>query len=279
MTVDDTGRPSRPPGRPTRAECFATVEALLDLAYDASSYLRRSARPAVRLSAALLVAASLAACGPSPAVPSGTSVVQPLSSEVRSGLPTAPGRYPIVAGSLARDARGIYYFGWRRPGDPIATRYDASVSRVRLGQGATEELEIPAQGDPVLNLPADASIPLIASSQDWRSPSYGGYYSTWRPFSGTSYRGPAYYDPPAGTISGGGTINGAHVSSSPSSLGARTVSVSHAVSARAGGTGAGNAATNKSGASVSIDHGGVAAAKAASFSAGRVGSSAGRSSS
>lgn len=111
----------------------AIREALLDLAYDASSYLRRSARPAIRVSAALLVAASLAACGPTGGLlPNTSAVVQPLNREVRLGLPSAPGRYPIVPGTLGRDAQGVYYFGWQRPGDPAAVRNNASVSLLRL---------------------------------------------------------------------------------------------------------------------------------------------------
>lgn len=113
-------------------------EALLDLAYDAHSYLRHHARSAVRVSAALLVAASLAACGPSSSVPCGTAAtVQPLSQEVRSGLPTQPGRYPIVPDALGRDVQRVYHFAGRRPGDPASVQNDASASLIRLAQGAS----------------------------------------------------------------------------------------------------------------------------------------------
>jgi len=98
--------PDSPPISPAPDEEPARArlrERLLDLAYDASSYLRRHAQPAVRVSAALLLAASLAACGSSSRPASGgsrTSAVQPLNQEVRTGLPSAPGRYPIVDGTL-----------------------------------------------------------------------------------------------------------------------------------------------------------------------------------
>jgi hypothetical protein len=258
-------------------------EALLDLAYDVSSYLRHHARATVRVSAALLVAASLAACGPSPATP-GTaySAVQPLTQEVRLGLPNQPGRYPIVPGSLGRDAQGVYHFAWRRPGDPSSVQNYASASLVQLAQGTTSELAVPAQGNPSLYLPPDAAIPLVSSANDLRTPvpgGGGGYYPLWHPFYG-GYRGPGYYDPPSGTVAASGTVDGARVSSAPAPPAQRTVGLSRAVSGRAGGTGSGVAATNKSGATTSgVDHGGAAAAKSGSFSAGQSAGSGGSSSS
>src|SRR3954467_8114441 len=79
---------------------------LLDLAEDASLYLRRSADPSVRVAAALLLAASLAACAPGswPYAPASAPVaapaVPPLAQEIREGLPTAPGIYPVSPSSL-----------------------------------------------------------------------------------------------------------------------------------------------------------------------------------
>lgn len=272
--------PANPPTDDRRREAMLR-EALLDLAYDVSSYLRHHTRATVRVSAALLLAASLAACGPSAAIPNATNgTVQPLAQEVRLGLPTQPGRYPIVPGSLGRDAQGVYSFAWRRPGDPASVQNNASASLIQLAQGAASELDVPTQGNPTLYLPADASIPLINSANDLRTtaPS-GGYYPLWRPFYG-GYHGPGYYDPPSGTIASSGTVDGARVSAAPAPPSSRVVGLSHAVSGQAGGTGAGTAATNKSGASTtSVDHGGAAAAKSSSFSAGHSSSSSGSSSS
>jgi hypothetical protein len=257
-------------------------EALLDLAYDVSSYLRHHARATVRVSAALLLAASLAACGPSAAAPGATNgVVQPLAQEVRLGLPSQAGRYPIAPGSLGRDARGVYYFAWRRPGDPASVQNNASASLIRLAQGATSELDVSAQGDPTLYLPSDVSIPLVGSANDLRTMGSGGggYYPLWHPFYG-GYRGPGYYDPPSGTVASSGSVDGARVSAAPAPPSQRVVGLSHAVSGQAGGTGSGTAATSKSGAPISsIDHGGAAAAKASSFSAGHSSASSGSSSS
>jgi hypothetical protein len=255
-------------------------EALLDLAQDVRSYLRQNAKRAVRVSAALLIAASLAACGPSAPNQIGTSV-QPLAQEIRQGLPTQPGRYAIVPNTLGRDAQGVYHFAWRRPGDPAGASTLASASLLRLAQSATTELEIPAQGDPILYLPSDAAVPLVDSAAALAGGNAysGGYYPIWHPFYG-GYRGIGYYDPPTRAVSTSGTVDGATVSSSPAPAAQRVVGLSRAVSGKAGGTGSGVAATNKSGATVStIDHGGAAAAKASSFSAGAASSSAGSASS
>ena len=258
-------------------------EALLDLAYDAHSYLRHHARSAVRLSAALLIAASLAACGPSRG--DTFSPVQPLSGEVRTGLPSQPGRYPIVNGTLGRDQQGVYHFAWRRPTDPTTTRNFASVSLARLAQSSTSEIEVLPQGDPVLYLPADAAIPLVNGVDDVRSGSaFGGFFPYWYPFVG-GYRGSGYYDPPTRTASGT-SVNGATVSTSPAPAAYRVIGLSRAVSGRAGGSGAGTAATTKSGAPLggaaaasSVRSGGAAAAKSGGFSAGTSGGSIGASTS
>ena len=251
-------------------------EALLDLAYDAHSYLRHHARSTVRVSAALLIAASLAACSPS-GVRQGinTSSILPLSGEVRTGLPTVPGHYPIVTSTLGRDQQGVYHFAWRQPNDPVSHQNFASASLVRLAQGSTSEVEILAQGDPILSLPANASIPLINSADDVRNGSaYNGFYPYWHPFYG-GYQGSGYYDPPSRTVSGN-SIDGASVSSSPAPAASRVVGLSRAVSGKAGGSGNGTAATTKSGATSSAatsDSFGAAAAKSGGFSSGSGGGS------
>jgi hypothetical protein len=240
------------------------LELLLDLANDASAYLRLHARPAVRVSAALLIAASLAACsGYSSFQPGGAgpgAAVQPLSAEVSAGMPAAPGRYPVVADSVRRDAQGVYHFQWLENGSPT----QASVSRIRLAQAGSDALEIPTSGDPILYLQPQASIPLVPVGA-------GGYYGYWHPFYGIGSSAPAYYDPPSRAVAQGGTLNGSHVSSAPSAPETRTVGAPGSVSGRAGGTGSGAAASNKSGAGTSGDEGGAAAAKSGGFSGGRGG--------
>jgi hypothetical protein len=247
------------------------LELLLDLASDASSYLRRNANRAVRVSAALLVAASLAACNGSPLPPlpgRPGDAVQPLSREVRAGLPSQPGRYPIVEGSVRRDAQGIYSFQWLSGGTPNS----ASASRLRLAQSDTSLLEVPASGDPTLYLPSQTTIPLGGGGG-------GGYYGSWLPFTGISSRTPSYYDPPSQAVAQGATVSGARISSAPAPAGERTVGLPHTVSGRAGGTGSGVAASTKSGAGTTSGTGkGVSAAKSGGFSSGTGGGKGGSSS-
>lgn len=270
--------PSLPADADRRADA---LEALLDLAYGASSYLRRHAKPGVRIAAALLIAGSLAACSGSPGGQySSAAATQPLQQEVSRGLPSAPGQYPIVDGTLGRDAQGVYYFAWRRPTDPTTVRNLASASRVQLGQASTDYLNVPVAGDPILYVRSDTAIPFVASNElATRGGYYGSGYSYWRPFYGGGYRGVGYYVPATRTVSGS-TADGSTMSSSAPSFSARTVGLSRAVSGRSGGTGSGTAATTKSGASFSTSssHGGAAAAKASAFSAGSHRSSFGGSS-
>lgn len=262
------------------------LEQLLDLAYDVSSYLRRQSRPVIRVSAALLLAASLAACGaePSPATDQGSA----LSQEVKTGLPTRPGVYQIVPNSIARDSRGVYHFSWLEPGT-TGSGTPAALSLARLTRSNTNQLEIAENGDPVLHLREDAPIALASTvSHTYGSTYHGGGYVYWYPFPvGGTYYGSGYYDPPARTIpSGGGTISGANHSTQPLPPAQRTFGVSSAVSGRAGGTGSGTAATSKSGADLGSTGGksstvgsvggkssSVAPASSSSFSSGRSSSS------
>lgn len=275
-TGDDATRASAEARLTPRS--YALV-ALLDLAYDVSSYLRHHAKPGVRIAAAVLLAGSLAACsGSSPGPPGSSSTIQPLTQEVRRGLPTAPGQYLLVDGTLGRDARGVYYFAWRRAVDPVSVQNDAAVSRLRLGQASSDYLEIPSVGDPILYLTPDVSIPFVQPDELQRTGGYYGYHPYWRPWIAGGYRGTGYYDPPARTYSSG-SVTGSSMSTSPRAFAERTVGLARAVSGRAGGTGSGTAATAKSGAGFgSATHGGAAAAKAGAFSAGHASAGFGSSS-
>lgn len=257
-------------------------ERLLDIAYDVSSYLRRHSQPAVRISTALLVAASLAACRPSEAPTTDfPTTVSPLAEEVRTGLPTAPGRYAVANDSVVRDARGVYHFSWLEPGVSTGTGTPASVSRVKLAESNTSGLEIPEAGDPVLHLRRDTPIALSEGVvSESRGAPRGSDSVYWRPFfvGGIPY-GPGYYDPPSRTLPSTGTVDGASASAAPRPLAERTFGLSRAVSGRAGGTGAGTAATTKSGGSIQPVGGKSAAAapKSSSFSSGRSASTSGSS--
>lgn len=258
----------------------ALLEQLLDLAHHVASRLRHHAQPMVRVSAALLLAASIAACGGSPATdapvqPPATQVA-PLAQEVRTGLPTQPGRYAVVAGSILRDAQGVYQLSWTGTDGASGT---ARVSSLKLNQSDKEELEIPEQGDPILHLGPQTPVRIVESSTagEQRERSGGGVSfipALWFPFGGGGFfgGGPSYYDPPR-TVPSGSTVEGGRRYTVPQPLGERTVGLGGAVSGRAGGTGAGTAATSKSGATFGGKSGAAdavgAAPKSGSFSAGR----------
>jgi hypothetical protein len=280
---------------------------LLDLAYDVSSRLRHHAQPAVRISAALLVAAALAACdGDAPdsdALPDAIPVVQPLEQEVARGLPSQPGRYPLVDNSLQRDEQGVYSFAYRPQSGTDGQPATASASRVRLAEASSEMLEIPAEGDPILHLRPNSEVQLVAASMvppggptptpggsGSRGSSSGSSSTYWRPlYVSSGVRGPAYYDPPSAVSSSAVVVDQARASTTLPAPAARTFGVVHAVSGRSGGTGSGTAASNRAGADVSsgagraaaagaVAAGGVAAAKSSGFSGGAASAKGGGSS-
>jgi hypothetical protein len=241
----------------------ALQERLLDLAYDASSYLRRHRSALVRTSAALLLAASLAACSS----PDQSGLITPLSEEVRRGLPSQPGGYTIDPSTLARDPQGVYHFAWQPSGG--GSWNQASASLLRLSEDRTNSLEIPASGDPILHLTPDTPVPLVESAGAALTPTtstsggHSGY--SWFPFyGGSGGAGPAYRNPST-TVTDGANVQGSTASTSPPSPAARTSGLAHAVSGQAGGTGSGTAASGKSGAGASF---GAASAKSSGFSGG-----------
>ena len=294
----------RDPG-PATAKQQRQLRALRQLAEDASRYLRRHASAPVRLAAALLLAASLAACSASATDTNmvETRAVAPLSQEVMSGLPRGPGTYPVVHESVFRDQRGVYQLEWLDPGSTDANGHVAHVSRLRLIRDDTLALEMPAGGgDPVLHLPEDENVGLIEQAQVaavQAGPTYyPSPYSYWHPFGyGPSVillGRPAYYDPPrtivvdrtpAGT--GGSTasrpmtVDGGSFSETAKPPSARVTGVTSAVSGRAGGTGSGSAVTSRnitSGAS-STSSGPRAGTSGSSGTSGAAGASSGVTSS
>ena len=297
----------------TNADPHAQVRLrLLDLAEDASLYLRRSTEPSVRVAAALLLAASLAACAPSSTSSPVAPAVPALSQEVREGLPPSPGTYPVSPGSLTRDPQGVYGFSWRSPSG-AATWNQGRSSLMKLAQGTEDTLEVPQSGDPILRLKPDTPINLpdeagptagptptrtTSSSSTSSSSSYsGGRSIAWYPFpsgpsvpasTGTGSTGttdsvaattPAYRNPPAADP-GQGSVRGASSSLAAPSTSARTwTSPSRAAATgQAGGPGGGTAVSSRSG-SLSGPASGAARPSAAGFSGGRSGVSSGSSSS
>jgi hypothetical protein len=272
---------------------------LFDLAQDASRYLRRHLSPAVRIAAALLLAASLAACNASATDTSmvETRTVAPLTQEVATGLPRGPGTYEVVIGTVFRDQRGVYQFEWLPPGQTSTPGQVAHVSRLRLLRGERLAVEIVNNSDPVLHLPENEDIGLIQETQVGATQTTGTQrhqpYSYWNPFL-TGYligmSRPAYYDPPrtvvvtqppgADMTSGPRprVSEGTSVSETPKPPSQRVTGLQTAVSGRAGGTGAGSAVTsrnlgsgsaqNATSPSSSSRSGGVTAPRSGGFSSG-----------
>ena len=276
-------RDSRSPVAASRDDL---LRRFLDLAYDVSSRLRHHTQPIVRISAALLLAASVAACSGAPSAPpsepAAITQAQALGTEVRSGLPSQPGTYPLVPASLNRDAQGVYRFAWKGSG---GEQTPAAASRLQLAQSEVDQLVVPDQGDPVLQLTKDTPIPLVQSgvqAAPAQASSSGASFvpAFWYPFYGPLFAGPRYYDPPR-TITSGSRVEGGTQSAAPKPLSERTIGLSRAVSGRAGGTGEGVAATSKSGATVGGKSGVSSsldtAPRSGAFSAGKGGVSIGTS--
>lgn len=304
----------RPP--PTADPHAQTRLRLLDLAEDASLYLRRSAEPSVRVAAALLLAASLAACSSSSSTSASSTsadapAVPPLTQEVKEGLPPSPGTYTVSPNSLSRDAQGVYGFSWRNP-TGAATWNQGRASLMKLAQGTEDTLEVPQDGDPTLRLKPDTPItlpdddgpaggptptPRTSNASTSGSSSSGNRSIAWYPFftgGGTSTAStspgssttdsvapttPAYRNPPAAEP-GQGSVRGASSSLSAPTSSARTwTSPSRAAATgQAGGPGSGTAASSRSGASTTTAQG-ASRPGSSSFSGGKSGSSAGSSSS
>jgi hypothetical protein len=267
------GSAPRPPAT-VRAEMLRRQRGLAERVV---SYLRDQ-NPTVGLTAgALLFVASGSALAYDLAFEQVEQVelapVQPLAAEVKEGLPTAPGRYKVDPDTVTRDARGVYRFSWIEPGIAGAP-HPATVSLLKLAPNEDEdELEVLAQGDPVLHLRETTPIGIVAetaqastaasssgttsSSSGYRSGGGFIYVGSWFPYGGTSYtRTPVYRQPPA-VAEGQSTSSvyrGSVESTAPRPAAQRTISVpsrADAVSGQASGTGGGTAVTSKSGLGVS----------------------------
>lgn len=276
--------PARPAGGIAKdGEERALLVRLLDIAHDASTYLRFSPNGAVRVSSALLLAASLAACseGEPSEPPSGEAVVQPLTQEVRSGLPTKPGKYPVDRESVSRDDKGVYRFSYSEPGQQEKKR--ASTSLLRFLSANEDTVEIPAQGDPILRLQKETPVWLTAADADRTTVIYRTGMpgvSPWYPFFYISnpFPQPVYYDPPqrAGLRSGE-PVRDSVVSNTAKPPAQRTLGAPGAVSGRAGGTGSGTAVSGRTG-SLGGKSASVSSPKSSGFSGGSGSSASGASS-
>jgi hypothetical protein len=271
---DDAGAATRKttadPDRPRPAVQREVLRRQAGLAERVASFLRdQPTRNRVGLAAgALLIAAAggaVALNAMAPDEPVETlelAAAQPLTQEVREGLPTVPGRYTLFSDSVQRDQRGIYHFDWQDTTTAPATRRQASASLMRLAGGDEDLVEVPAEGgDPILHLRSDTPIAVVAETAQSASTaggtsgsSDGGrtflYMGGWYPFYGGFTRTPTYMSPSTSTISPGGRIDGSVTSSSPQPPASRVVQVparADAVSGQARGAGGGTAATSRLG--------------------------------
>jgi hypothetical protein len=248
------------------------------LAERVASFLRDQPRRD-RLGAAagaLLVAAAGAALVVEAGQP-GTTVetvdlaaAEPLAQEVREGLPTAPGKYRLYPDSVQRDQRGVYHFDWEDPAGGTPLRRSASASLLRLAPGDVDELEVVADGDPILYLREDTPVGMVAETAESASTASADgatgttatgagsgrtfvWLGSWFPYQGGSYsRTPVYRYPAERTIAPGERLIGGVEAAQPPPPTSRVVRVpgrADAVSGQARGTGAGTAATSRLGGS------------------------------
>ncbi|MFN8522378.1 MAG: hypothetical protein U0821_04655 [Chloroflexota bacterium] len=232
---------------------------LHELAERVTENLRQHRQPAVRMSAALLLAASLAACSPSGSAAPPVPTVAPLAQEVRLGLPGSPGRYDVNESSVTRDEQGVYRFDWTNP--LTGATGQAATSLLRLAPSDVTRLEM-AGTDPILHLRRDAEIPLVVPDRIDTIGSVtgtptpvpvvtGGHtvYAHWSPFVGYTGSAPAYHDPPASTVAQGDRVTGSRTSTAPLPSGDRTLAKGMArpgggiASARGGLSGSGPTAS------------------------------------
>ncbi|MBI3966950.1 MAG: hypothetical protein HY329_15055 [Chloroflexi bacterium] len=298
--------PREAASKPTKLAAVraAVAEQLHALATDVAGYLRQHSLPVVRVSTALLLAASLSACGgvtptvlqsaasSSTAANSGTSStsgVTPLASEVSRNLPP-PGTYTVVKESVHRDRKGVYQFDYLEPGTNARKSVQASNLRlIQGGPGAQPELRVQSGQDPILQLTDDTRVGLIENSgavgrggggyYGGGGYHYGPTFGYWYPFpvgggTTTVIREPAYYDPPRTAIPPDGQVRGSEVSTTPKPTSQRVTGNTSAVSGRAGGTGSGSAVTGRNQASGAAATGGSSSGTRSS-----AGSSSGSSSS
>ncbi|MDO8690778.1 MAG: hypothetical protein Q7R39_12340 [Dehalococcoidia bacterium] len=183
-----------------------------------------------------------------------------LASCSSSGLPKQPGQYDVQAKSVVYDGRE-YSFHWVDQNKAIQP---AHLENLKMVQDSRTYLEMQGN-EPVLHLSPDDAITVEGEDQQ------GGFSSFWFPFmmgrftaggSGpvvinqpypgtpqTSRDVPTYHYPPSGDFGRDDTLGGSVTNNKPSPPDySKVTPAPNAVSGKSGGTGAGAAATDKSGA-------------------------------
>jgi hypothetical protein len=198
-----------------------------------------------------------------------------------SGFPKDAGEYSIQPNSITYDGKK-YALIWQ---DPSGGLHPAEGQDVRMERAERTFLQT-GSGSPVIHLKEDEAVTVKGRDGD------GDFTSSWFPFflgyglgnltggglsqryPGDTYgRGASYQYPPTDSFGRGDQLNGTVERSKPEPPDYSKVQPApYAVSGQSSGTGAGNAATNKSAAPSSGQSGGVGSGSAATnkgtFSAG-----------
>lgn len=171
----------------------------------------------------------------------------------RGGLPTAPGQYTLKEKSVTFDGER-YGFFWADAGGALRR---AHTDDVKLQLDERNYLEIGADKKAILHLKQDE--PVTVEGRD----NQGDYGSFWFPFlvgsmlmrgggpmtmapAPREYRDPVYRYPPTDRFDRGDTIGGSVSQTRPGTPDySRLPPVGGTLSGQTGGTGGGNAATNR----------------------------------
>jgi hypothetical protein len=172
-----------------------------------------------------------------------------------SGMPTQPGKYTLKEKSVTFDG-DRYAFYWA---DATGALHRAATKDVRLQLDEQNNLEITADKHAILHLKQEE--PVTVEGRDHQ----GDFGNFWYPFMIGSmlsrgggpviinnqplppdYRSPVYRYPPTDRFDRGDTIGGSVTADRPTTPDySRLPPVSGTVAGQSGGTGGGNAATNK----------------------------------
>jgi hypothetical protein len=190
-----------------------------------------------------------------------------------SGFPKQDGQYPIQAGSLTYDGKS-YTLLWS---DANGQFQQAEGRNVRMQRDERTFLEI-GNSSPVIHLKEDEAVTVRGRDRDgiFESPWFpfflgytvgGGLNGPTinQPYPGDSSRGgPAYQYPPTDSFGRGDSLHGSIERSKAETPDYSKVQPApYAVSGQSGGTGGGNAATNKATGPASGQSGGTGTGSAA----------------
>jgi len=166
------------------------------------------------------------------------------------GLPSAAGEYTVKSKSISFDGER-YIFQWapETKGSDLAW---AKTNDVRLQLDDRTFLQVDAGKKAVLHLTQDEPVTLVRDDRGTH------YESSWYPYyyqPGTTvvvereYRQPVYVYPPTGDFKNGEQVQGSVHADAPANAAQiqKLRQSSNTVAGQNGGTGGGNAATNKSG--------------------------------